>query len=183
MSEQDQMIMIPMPMGGNPGVPQMQRSDRADLIDKIDPKLIVETMRNRLLGKDLVNGTWTTIPALQDRALTDVGAWEISNLILGTASINVSISKLTDIEIKRRALRIAKTTQYMCCTNWRKYGIKNSSQLWYVHEIVFTNALVVLKQADDASIQELLKGTVTENRNVNSEAPKQPGKLRRFLGL
>lgn len=180
MSNQDEVIYMPLQ---SPSVPQAQRSDRADILDKINPKEIVEVMRNRLLGKELVNNKWESIPALQDRAMSEIGAWEISNLILGTASINVSISNLQDAEIGQRALRIAKTAQYMCCTNWQKYKIKNGTQLWYIHEIVFTNALAVLKQAGDASIQELIKGTVTENRSYTGDNPKQPSKLRRWLGL
>ncbi|MGB7605130.1 MAG: hypothetical protein WBL93_06605, partial [Lutisporaceae bacterium] len=94
----------------------------------------------------------------------------------------VSISKLDNDEIKKRVKGIARAAMISCVANWHAYGIKDSSQLWYINQIIFTNALVVLKQADDASIQELLKGTVTENRNISSEQ-KQPGRIRRILGL
>lgn len=177
---QDEYIQIPM---GGPVVPQAQRSDRADLLDKIKPDVIVEEIRQRLMGNQLVNGRWTSIPVLKDKALTEEGAWELSNLMLSTSSINASISNLNDSEVKQRLFRIACTAQYMCISNWRRYGIKNSAQLWFVHEVIFTNTLVVLKQADGATIQELLKGTVTENRNINSDQSKQQGLLRRMIGI
>ena len=40
----------------------MQQSDKADLLEKIRPDLIVEIIRNRLLGKELINGEWVTQP-------------------------------------------------------------------------------------------------------------------------
>lgn len=162
------------------GVPQMPRNDRADLLDKIKPEVIIEQVRHRLLGEDLVDGVWRPVPALQNRALTPIGAWEISNLMLGTASINVSISKLDNNEIKNRLRGICRSAMLSCAVNWKEYGIKDSSQLWHINQIVFTNALVVLKQADEASIQELLKGTVTESRLVQS-SPKQPGRMKRIM--
>lgn len=178
---EDQIIAIPISTGA-PAVPQMPRNDRADLIDKIKPENMVEMTRHRLLGEIFENGKWIPVQALKDRKLTEIGAWEISNLMLGVSSINISISKLKDVEIKRRLLSIARTAQIMLVANWRQYGLHNTAQQYYVHEIVFTNSLAVLKQADDASIQELLKGTVTENRNVNTEV-KREGKLRRMLGI
>jgi hypothetical protein len=69
---------------------------------------------------------------------------------------------------------------YLCCTNYQAYGIKNAAQLHFVNELVFSSALVVLKQAEGASIQELLKGTVNEQRLIQSEQ-KKPGLLRRLI--
>lgn len=175
----DQIIAIPM--GSSGGVPSNQRSDRADLIDKIKPELLVEVIRNRLLGKEFKNGEWIEVKALRDRRLSEVGAWEISNLMLGVSSINISISKLNDNEIKGRLLRIAKTAQRLLVANEIAYGLHSTSQQYFVHEIVFSNTLAVLKQADNASIQELLKGTVTENRNVSTEV-KREGRIKRMLG-
>lgn len=173
---------IPFMMGGG-APPQVPKGDRADLIDKIKPDVIVEVIRQRLMGNELKENRWIPVSALKDKALSEEGAWEISNLMLSTSSINTSISNLNNDEVKKRLLSIVSTAQYLCVANWRRYGIHNSSQLWFVHEIVFTNTLVVLKQADGASIQELLKGTVQENRNINTEQTKPAGKLRRFLGL
>lgn len=182
MAGQDEFIAIPMGMGMGGGVPQAQKQDKSDLLEKIKPDLMVEVIRHKLLGEELIGGKWVKQAYLKDRALTEIGAWEISNLMLGVSSINVSISKLDDKEIKERLLRIAKSAQYMLVSNWKEYGLRNVSQQWYVHEIVFSNTLAVLKQADDASIQELIKGTVTENRNIQSE-PKREGRLKRMLGM
>jgi len=176
----DENIVIPIPMGNS--VPAPQRNDRADLIDKIKPDVIVETIRQRLLGKEWDGSTWKQVPALKEFALTERGAWEISNLMLGVSSINTSVSKLKEEVIKERLKRIAKDAQFLLIAHWREYGIKNTSQFYYVHNLVFTNALTVLFQAGDGSIQELLKGTVQENRNINTEK-KEPGKLRRLLGM
>lgn len=178
----EQIIAIPISSGGAPAVPQMQRNDRADLIDKIKPEHAVEIIRHRLLGEEFLNGQWKPVPALKDRKLTEIGAWEIANLMLGVSTINTTVSKLKDFEIKRRALAIAATAQKMLVANWQTYGLKNTAQQYFVHQVVFSNTLVVLKQADEASIQELLKGTVTENRNVNTEVRKE-GRLKRMLGL
>lgn len=158
----DEYIEVPMQEQGSSGyaVPQMaQYSDRGDLIEKIKPEAMVEIIRQRLLGNEWKNGKWIPVQALKNRKLSEVGSWEIANLMLGVSSINISISKLDDREIKERAYRIAKSAQRMMLTNWKTYGVTTSSQFYYVHEILFSNTLAVLKQADAASIQELLKGT------------------------
>lgn len=179
----DEIVMIPMGSSGN-SLPIPSRSDRADLIDKIKPEQIVEMIRHRLLGEEFKNGSWVEVKALKDRKISEIGAWEISNLMLGVSSINISISKMKDYEIKRRVLNIAKTTQYLLLSNWKTYGLRNIAQFYYVHEIVFSNTLAVLKQSDDASIQELLKATIQENRNVQTERKDGMGtRIKRALGL
>jgi hypothetical protein len=171
-------------IGGSGGgyFPQVPHGDRADFVDKIKPEALPELIRHRLMGQELIDGNWINIPELKDRKLTDVGAWEISNLMLGVASLNVSISKLNDDEIKMRANNIARSALTMCLVNYGKYGIKESSMLSYINQLVFTNTYVVLKQADGASIQELLKGTVNEQRLIQSEQ-KKPGMIKRILGF
>jgi hypothetical protein len=170
-----------MPGQGN-NVPVPQKSDKADLIDKINPDRMVIEIRHRLLGEEFNGTEWVKIPALQEFALTERGAWEISSLMMGTSSINTTISKYKEETIKARLRRIAKDAQYMLISNWREYGVRNTAQFYFVHSIVFSNALAVLSQAGEGSIQELVKGTVYENRNVNTEK-KEPGKLRRMLGM
>lgn len=188
----DEYVTIPIPvggggpMGGGMGVPSISPQQKAELIDKIKPEAMVEIIRNHLLGKrwDGNKREWVDVPELRERKLTEIGAWEIANLMLGVSSINISISKMKDKEIKERAYRIAKSAQRLLISNWRDYGIKNAAQFHYVHEIVFSNTLAVLKQADEASIQQLLKSTVHENRQVTGTI-KEPGrqKLSRMLGL
>lgn len=184
MGEQDETIVIPMPQGAGMGVPQMTQQVRSDLIDKIKPEAMVEIIRHRLMGEEWLNDKWTPIAALKERRLTDRGAWEMANLMLGVSSINISISKLKDREIKERAFRIAKSAQYLLISNWKEYGLHNAAQFHYVHEIVFSNTLAVLKQADDASIQDLFKATIHENRNyVNTPKEKGGQRIGRMLGL
>lgn len=189
---QDDYISVPIAMGGSgsigQAVPQMsnQYSDRGDLIEKIKPEVMVEIIRQRLLGKEFKNNNWIDVPALKDRKLTEVGAWELANLMLGVSSINISISNLSDREIKERAFRIAKTAQRMMIVSWRAYGIQNTAQFSYVHEILFSNTLAVLKQAGDGSIQELLKGTVRGNigESYQQRGKESTGrKIGRMLGL
>jgi len=151
-----------------PPIPQ-SRQDKADILDKIRPDLIVEVIRHKLMGEELINGKWEIQQHLQSRALTPVGAWDIANLMLPVSSQNVSISKLQDHEIRSRALSIAKTAQRMCLDNWIDYGITKTDQLWFVHEIVFSNTLITLKQPEGAGIRELIKGTTTEQRSVVSQ--------------
>lgn len=178
----DENEYVYVPQQGVP-VPQ-QRNDRADLIDKIKPEQIVEIIRHRLLGEEFKENKWIPVPALQSRKLTEIGAWEIANLMLGVSSINISISNMKEDEINQRARRIAKTAQKMLLANWKTYGLINTAQQDYIHAIIFSNTLAVLKQSGDASIQELLKATVMENRNVNTEKKEGMGaKVKRYLGL
>ncbi len=180
--DEEQYEYIPMPQ--QQGVPMPQKNDRADLIEKIKPDAIVEFIRQRLLGKewDENKKTWTVNPSLQAQALTEAGAAAVANLMLGTSSINTTISKYKEEVIKARLKRIARDAQIMLIANYREFGIKNQSQFYFVHSIIFSNALAVLSQAGGGSIQELLKGTVQENRNINTEK-KEPGRLKRMLGL
>lgn len=182
----DDFVTVPMALGGG-GVPASpQYSDRGDLIEKIKPEAMVEIIRQRLLGKEFKNNQWVDVPALKSRRLTEVGAWEVANLMLGVSSINISISKLSDREIKERAFYIAKSCQRMLLSNWREYGISNVAQFYYVHEIVFSNTLAVLKQADSASIQDLLKGTVRGSIGdgmIPSGKESAGRKIGRMLGI
>lgn len=176
-------IIIPFPNMSAPTV--SQRNDRADLIDKIKPEQVIEMIRHRLMGEIFQNGKWVAVPGLSGKKkLSPAGAWGVSDNMMGVSTISTSISKLDDREIKGRLLGLTRSTQLDIVANWRSYGITNTAQMWFVHNLIFTNALVVLKQADEASIQELLKGTVQENRNVNTER-REPtgGRIKRLLGM
>ena len=180
MSDEQPQILF---MGGGGGsVPVPPKSDRADMIEKIDPSKIVETIRHRLLGEELIDGKWTFKMELKKFALTERGAWEISNLMLGISSINTTVSKVKEEVIRQRLRMLARDCQYMLIANWKEYGITNTAQMHFIHNVVFTNAMMVLFQAGDGSIQELIKGTVQENRNISTER-KEPGKWKRLLGL
>lgn len=158
------------------------RSDKADILDKINPDRIVETIRHKLMGEDFIGSKWVKIAHLQQRALTDVGAWDIANLMLPVSSPNVSISKLTDAEIKARSLSIAKTAQHMCLKNWKEYGIKGTDQLEFVHQIVFSNTFITLKQPQDGGIRDLIKGIAQESTVTTRTEGGDPHR-RRFFGF
>lgn len=175
-------VSPPQQQSGQPSyIPsgQMQKTDKADLLDKIRPDAIVEIIRHKLLGEEFDEKTrkWVVNPAFKDFALTRVGAEQIANLMLGVSSQNVSISNLKDREIKERVLSIVKTAQYMAIENWVEYGIKRRSQFYFIHEIVFSNSLVVLKQPEGEGIRKLLAGTIQESR-VYSQAEQKEGGLK-----
>ena len=158
---------------------QAQKSDKGDILDKIRPDLIVEVIRHKLMGEELVNGKWIKINVLQKRAISPVGAWDMANLMLGASSQNVALSKLTNEEVRARSLSIAKTAQNMCLKNWQEYGINGTDQLEFIHQIIFTNTFITLKQPQDGGIRDLIKGTTSEQRQVVSQEDNRRGFFRR----
>lgn len=149
MNEQYQQVPIAMP------------SEKADLLDKIQPDLIIEVVKHKLLGEVEVNGRWVKMSYLQDRALTDKGVHDIITLMTPVSSQNVSLSKLKDNEIRARALAIARCAQEMCLRNWKEYGIKGTDQLRFVHEIVFSNSFITMKQPEGEGIRKLIANTTS----------------------
>lgn len=150
-------------------------SDKADLLDKIKPDLIVNTIMHRLQGEELRNGKWVKIEALQDRAISFVGAWDIANVMLPVSSQNTSLSKLNDKEIRARALAIARAVQKMCLKNWKEYNINGTDQLAFIHEIVFSNSFITLKQPEGEGIRNLIKGVRTENASYSDNVANKKG--------
>lgn len=168
--ENNNPIAPPRGMNGAIAPPMgITKSDKADLLEKIKPDIIVETIRQRLMGKELRNGKWVQLEELKDRALTHKGAWDISNIMLGVSSQNVSLSKLDDKTIRERTLNLCRAVQRMCLRNWEEYGIKGADQLDFIHQIVFSNSLVTLKQPEGAGIQNLIKGVIHQQINTNEE--------------
>ena len=157
----------------NSAVPIVMANERADLFDKQQPSKVVEDIRRKLLGQELVNGCWVTHPYMKMRAISSVGAWELSLLMLPASSQNVSITKLNAVQIKSRLLNITKTAQKMCLRNWREYNIRGIDQLWFVHEIIFTNSMASLNQPEGEGIRKLL-GTMGSADFTQSE-PEPPG--------
>lgn len=154
-------------------LPQTQtRSDKADLLEKIRPDLIVEVMRQKLQGKEFINGQWVKNTSIKTY-LTDEGATQIANLILSISSQNVSISKLSDDEIKKRLLEVCITAQKMAINNWKEYGIKSTDQLEFIHQIIYSIGLVTLKQPEGAGIRALIMGTTQESRSVVQSEPNR----------
>ena len=137
-------------------VPIVMQNERADLLDKLQPAKVVEDIRRRLLGQEFVNGKWVTHPYMRLRAISEVGAWEISLLMLPASSQNVAMTKLNPTQIQNRLLNISRTAQKMCLRNWKEYNIRGVDQLWFVHEIIFTNTLASLNQPEGEGIRKLL---------------------------
>ena len=131
-------------------------SEKADLLDKIQPNLIIDVIFHRLMGEVDINGRWVRDPMLSSRALTKKGAWDMATLMTPVSSQNVSISKLKDNEIRARSLSIARTAQEMCLRNWKEYGLKGSDHLRFVHELVFSNTFITLKQPEGAGLRNMI---------------------------
>ena len=146
-------------------------SERADLLDKIQPNLIIEVVKHMLLGETEVNGRWVKDPYLQDRALSKKGTHDIITLMTPVSSQNVSLSKLKDHEIRARALAISRCVQEMCLRNWKEYEIKGTDQLRFIHEIVFSNTFVTLKQPESEGIRKLIANTTTGEISPQQEEP------------
>lgn len=158
----------------------MPVSEKADLLDKIKPDLIVEVIRHKLMGEVEVNGAWVKLKTLQERAISETGAWDISNLMLSVSNQNVALSKLKDHEIRARSLAIAKQAIKMCLKNWKEYNIKGTDQLGFIHQIVFSNTFITLKQPENGGIRDLIKNTRTESiSHVSQGKPKGDGWFRR----
>ena len=75
--------------------------------------------------------------------------------MLPASSQNVAMTKLNPDQIKRRLNNLTKTSQKMCLRNWKEYNIKGTDQLWFVHEIVFTNSLASLNQPEGEGMRKL----------------------------
>ena len=144
------------------------KQDKADLLDKIRPDVVVETMRHKLMGEDFIDGKWIKNNLLDAKALTPLGAWEISNLMLGVSSQNVSLSNLKEKDIKNRTLSIVNTALDMCLKNWKSYGIKGADQFSFIYEIVISNTFITLKQPENNGIRRLLQGTTQEVRSFSN---------------
>lgn len=179
MSEEIHIIPVPT---GQQSVPVPNKIDRADFIDKIKPEQIVEILRHKLLGEQWSGTKWEKIKSLEKYSLSERGAWEISNLMLAAGSINMSISKLTKEQVANRLRNLIKEALILMLVNWRVYNIVDIGTFYYVKSILMSNGLAVLSQAGEGSIQDLLKTTVTESRNVSTEK-KEHGKMRRIIGL
>lgn len=154
------------PQNVNMYPPIGSRQDKGDILNAIKPDLIVEVIRHKLMGEELIDGVWKPNPALQSKAITKVGAWDLANLMLGVSSQNVSLSNLTDREVRERTLSIVKTAQDMMLKNWKAYGINGTDQMEFIHEIIMSNTFITLKQPQGEGIRKMITGITTENRQV-----------------
>jgi len=162
--------------------PQMPRNDRADFVDKIKPEQIYVSLQHSLVGEEWIDERWVKNPNIGDDCLTEWGAWNITNYIKNNANLNISLSNHNDDFIRRRAVNITNTLLKNINSNHAKYGIKEPTMIPFLSEIILSNVTAVLYHSLNAGFQELLKGTVQENRMVQSEV-KKPGIIKRILGF
>ena len=151
--------------------------DKASIIEKINPDEIVELIRMRLMGKmkNSQTGNWETIQVLKNNAISELGAWEITNLILSVSNANTSLSKLKDMEIRKRAYGVMTKSIGMMIANFREYHITNTAQLGYVAEIVFSITFITLKMADAEGIRKMITSMYSESRSL-VEQTEQKGR-------
>ena len=144
-------------------------NDKASIIEKINPEEIVELIRNRLMGKvqNLKTGMWETRDELKDNAISEIGAWDLTNLILSVSNPNTSLSKLDDKTIRLRAYGLTKTAVHMMICNWIEYKITNRSQLAFIADIIYSLTFITLKMADAEGIRKMIMGMYSESKNIN----------------
>ncbi len=172
--EQEQQYMNSSPvMNGN----YLDNGSKSDLLDKIRPEEFIEHIKQKLMGKeyDESKDEWVVNPALKELALSEIGANSITNLMSPASTRSVSISNLKDDEIRKRLFNLVKTAQKMCLDNWRIYGIRHTSQFFFIKEIIYTNTLVVLKQSENEGIRRLLNSIISENRSVSTYGEEKSG--------
>lgn len=182
MVEQDGEVYEQQPRlqgGGTPYYqPMIMPSEKADLYDKIRPEDIVETIRNLLMGYEYDSNTreWVFNPAYKNVAVTKLGAWQLTTLLLPVSNKNVSISKLKDDEIRLRTKILVRTAMKMCLRNWKDYGIRSPDQYFFIKDIMLSVAFITLKQPEDAGVRTFIQGVTQESRIVQ-EQPKREGVL------
>jgi hypothetical protein len=154
-------------------MPYATQQSKADLLDKIKPDIIVERIRHELMGERNIQGRWVQYPALKGKAISEEGAWQISGLMLSASSQNVALSNLTEEDIKKISLRVSKTAQYMCIKNCNAFGIRGVDQLFFVHDIIFNNTYVTLKQCLNAGLRRGIFQTQMEMRTYNDNNQKE----------
>lgn len=163
--------------GGSPYYqPMIMPSEKADLYDKIRPEDIVESIKFLLMGYEFDKQTrqWIFNRAYKDIALTEIGANQISTLLLPVSNKNVSISKLTDDEIRTRVKFLVRTAMKMLLRNWAEYGVRSPEQFYFVKEIIVSIAFITLKQPENAGVRTFIQGVTQEHRMVQ-EQPKKEG--------
>ena len=135
------------------------------------------------MGEVKEDGNWNKKSFLQEEAVSEVGAWEITNLVLAVANRNTSICSLKEDDIKKRAYSITRVVIKKIISNWETYGIKNTAQIEYVTEIVFSLSYLALTQPKDGGIKNLIKGITSEVHSVTEvNTPQKKGMLNKIFG-
>ena len=163
--------------GQAPPMAMFPNQDKASIIEKINPDEIVELLRQRLMGKmeNPKTGLFEYIPNLKDNAISEIGAWDLSNLILSVSNSNTSLSKLDDKTIRLRAYGVTERSVHMMISNWREYKITNRAQIGFIAEIMYNLTFIVLKMADAEGIRKMIMGMYSETKSVSDiiDPPKK----------
>jgi hypothetical protein len=131
--------------------PIITPTEKASVIERITPEHIIEELRHKLMGEIFLNDKrkWIQSPVLMFNAISERGAWDISNLLLSICNQNTALSKLDDKTIRKRAYAITEVAVKMMISNWTSYKITNTAQLNYIADIVYSLTLITLKMSED----------------------------------
>jgi hypothetical protein len=77
--------------------------------------------------------------------------------MLPASSQNVAITKLNSRQISNRLLNLSGQAIEQCLRNWKEYGIRSSTMIGFVHQIVFTNSMASLNQPESEGIRRLFR--------------------------
>lgn len=154
--------------------PMIMPSEKGSMLDKIDPGNVVESIKQRLMGKeyDINKQEWIT-PSWKTKGLTEQGASEVTSMMFPVSSKNTAISKLSDSEIRERTRSIHRAVILSAISNWKEWGIVGPDQIWMISQIVVSNTFITLKQNENAGVRELIKGTTSEIRSYQDNGQKQ----------
>jgi hypothetical protein len=186
--QEDASMYMPQDMGQAPpmiSVPyNMMGREKADLMEKIKPEHTIEAIRYKLMGyeQNPESKVWTKVPYLQAFAISERGAWELTNLIFSVSNQNISISNLNEEQIKASALDIMNASIVMMLDYWYEYRINSTSQIRYLSTIIFRTAYITLHQPLNKGIQQLIMGTQTETRSVIDTPMQKRGFLSAVFG-
>lgn len=170
---QTPMVSVPYPMMGR---------EKADLLEKIKPEGAIEGLRFKLMGYEEKDKQWIKVNYLQKYAVSQVGAWELTNLVYSTSNQNISISNLNLEQINARSYATMKAAICMMLDNWDEYNIHSTSQIRYLSEIIFNTTYITLHQPLNAGIQRLIMGTQQETRTVLDSPVQRKGLLGGLFG-
>ncbi len=148
-----------------PALPyRIDNTGKADLLDKINPDRVVEEIKNRLMGREFIrkNMRWEDNFILKKNAVSELCANDMATLVLSVSNPNVSISKLKDEEIRKRAYGVMEAAIKMLIANWKDYRITNIAQITYVSEIVFSVSFITMKQCEGEGIRKMVVGSRQE---------------------
>jgi len=152
-----------------PPIPYGFGAEKASIIERINPEDIIELIRKRLMGlvQDPKTMEWKKSKILDDISISEVGAWQLSNLLLSVSNSNTALSKLDDKTIRKRAYGITETAIKMVLGNWMEYKITNRAQIAFVADIMYSLTFITLKMADMEGIRKMITGMYSEQRTIN----------------